>query len=193
MKKNGQFLGLMLIFFIVLSCNHTSVDNRTNKKNSDSIQLAGLLHNMLKYHNSRSKIIDFEIIVKDSFQIGLDTNHLKNTLSDLKSSGYFSEHFLKNYENIGRYVDKKLKNGKYYNEINFPFQDSDPWTFFQDDAGEYWNNFKISDLIINKDLATLQWYLNPQEKYKVNFKKENDSWKVFYLEGFDYDKMLKEQ
>jgi hypothetical protein len=75
------------------------------------------------------------------------------------------------------------------NEINFSFQDVDPWTGFQDEAPEYWNQFKIHDYKPAADSASLKWTISDStvtsDPYEVHFVKENGQWRVSYLPGFD--------
>ena len=111
-------------------------------------------------------------------------------VGELKKTNFFTGDFLKNYERIGRETDNKLRTAKvkYLNEINFSFQDSDPWTYFQDDAGSYWDSLRINHLAINADSASLRWTIHmmgDSTGYLVKLKHETDGWKVAYMEGFD--------
>jgi hypothetical protein len=172
------------------SCNNLKdADSGSRSRIADSTEIVKLLHNAYKWHGTEGKdIIDFQIIVKDSFQVGVDTAKSKQTLTVLKKTNYFSSGFLENYQKIWLKTDSALKHGKYYNEINFSFQDADPWTFFQDDAGNYWDSLKISDMALNADTASLKWMLGgkyPTDKYMVKLKRESNVWKISYLQGFD--------
>ena len=178
------------ISFLFYSCNNPkNVDGKFFNRKTDSTEIVKLLHNAYKWHGTEGKdIIDFQIIVKDSFQVGVDTAKSKQTLTVLKKTNYFSSGFLENYQKIWLKTDSALKHGKYYNEINFSFQDADPWTFFQDDAGNYWDSLKISDMALNADTASLKWMLGgkyPTDKYMVKLKRESNVWKISYLQGFD--------
>jgi len=172
------------------SCNNLKdADSGSRSRIADSTEIVKLLHTAYKWHGTEGKdIIDFQIIVKDSFQVGVDTAKSKQTLTVLKKTNYFSSGFLENYQKIWLKTDSALKHGKYYNEINFSFQDADPWTFFQDDAGNYWDSLKISDMALNADTASLKWMLGgkyPTDKYMVKLKRESNVWKISYLQGFD--------
>jgi hypothetical protein len=77
---------------------------------------------------------------------------------------------------------------KYLDEINFGFQDADPWNFFQDDAGTYWDSLTILGLKIASDTASLKWTLKdlPSDYgYAIKLKRQNSVWKITYMQGFD--------
>ncbi len=187
---------LPIISFLLASCSQ----NRTNAKidlndsswQKDSLEVINSLKHVYKWHDSaKSTLIDFSVLVVDSFQTGLDFPPFEKTCKTLKESHLFSNTFIANYKELGELINTKLTtaNPKYLNEINFAYQDADPWTYFQDDAGEYWNNFKISDFTLSSDSASLKWglqekYSNP-DKYLVRFVKEKGKWVVSYLDGFN--------
>lgn len=158
-----------------------------------------LLKTVYRWHDkNQGNLTDFDVIVKDSFQTGLNYDSFNKTYNTIKQTDYFSSSFIDNYKKIADYVNHKLTsaNPKYLNEINFSFQDADPWTGFQDDSPEYWEQFKISDYQSSANSATLKWWIQAKDwatdKYAVGFSKENGKWKVSYLEGFDMSKYYKE-
>jgi hypothetical protein len=191
MKRYLPFIHLMFCMVCIGCCLLSCSAKKTSENNqsADSTAILDLLRDTYKWH-AKTGTVDFQLLIKDSFQVGVDTVNLKQSLQALSQTHFFSDEFLNNYERIGRETDAKLKQAKYYNEINFPFQDSDPWTFFQDDAGEYWKDWIITDFKINGDNASLNWSLGgtyPTDKYLVKFKRENNAWKVSYLLGFDIE------
>jgi hypothetical protein len=188
MRNNNLIISVALLLFVFNSCNNLPLnDTQGAKNNDDSIKITNVIKDVYKWYSKEGSQVYFDIIVKDSFQIGLDTMKLITSLDKLKSTNYFSSDFINNYEKIGKAVDDKLHTGKYYNEINFNFQDADVWTSSQDDEWDLWKNLKIKDLIINGDYATFKWYTDNRDYgYLVKMKKENDIWKVSYLEGLDY-------
>jgi hypothetical protein len=159
---------------------------------NDSIEVIQLLRDVYKWHElNKSGLIDFEVLVKDSFEIGLNLQSVEKTLNAIKATHYFSANFMNNYKEISEILNNKLTNAnpKYYNEINFDYQEADPWTYYQDDPGEYWNNFKLSEFKLSHDSASLKWWRqeehSEENKYLVKFVKENGKWEVTYLAGFD--------
>ncbi|MFL5739279.1 MAG: hypothetical protein ACJ75B_03610 [Flavisolibacter sp.] len=162
---------------------------------NDSLELVKLLQDVYKWHDQNQReLLDFDVVIKDSFQTGLNYKLFKRTFDAIKKSGYFSVSFLNNYKKIGEYINDKLANAnpKYSNEINFACQEADPWTNFQDDAPDFWNKLKIVDFKSSLDQASLQWQTQIEdwssEKYAVKFVKENGKWKVSYMDGFDMNK-----
>lgn len=207
-----QTILILTVFGLLSSCNNSgkndvSADTTSaNHKNlpikvdsgsdkNDSLELVKLLQNVYKWHDQNQReLIDYDVITKDSFQIGLNYESFNKTFDAIKKTDYFSASFLNNYQQIGEYINNKLvkANPKYLNEINFAYQESDPWTYFQDEAHNFWNKFKIVDFKSFSNTASLNWqtqfgdYLS--EKYAVKFVKENGNWKVSYMEGFDMNK-----
>jgi hypothetical protein len=166
--------------------------------NNDSIELLGLLKNVFRWHaKNQDSLIDFAVIVKDSIQTGLNYTAFNKMLSALKQTNYFSTSFIDNYTRIADYINKTLTsaNPKYLNEINFPSQDADPWTGFQDDFPEFWDELKITDYKSDKNTASLVWKIQTNdwtsEEHAVGFSKENNQWKVASLDGFDVAKYTK--
>lgn len=166
--------------------------------NNDSVELLNLLKDVYRWHTkNQSNLIDFDVIVKDSFQTGLNYDTFNITFSALKQTNYFSTSFIDNYKKIADYINNKLTsaNPKYLNEINFYSQEADPWTGFQDDFPDFWNQLKITDYKSTKDSASLRWRVQTNnwtsEAYAVGFSKENSKWRVAYLEGFDMIKYTK--
>jgi hypothetical protein len=186
------------------SCNQTNSNHNLQSSaptaqkiiaptaNNDSAEILNLLKSVYRWHaKNQSNLVDFDVIVKDSFQVGLNYTTFNKTFSALKQTNYFSTSFADNYKKIADYINNKLTTAspKYLNEINFPSQDADPWTGFQDDFPDFWDKFKITEYKSTKDSASLSWRAQTNdwtsEKYAVGFTKENGKWRVAYLEGFD--------
>jgi hypothetical protein len=163
--------------------------------NSDSAAVVSLLKSVYRWHAKDSgNGIDFEVIVKDSFQTGLNYDSFNRKFAALQQTHFFSSSFLGNYRALGEKVSNKLVNAhpQLLNEINFDFQESDPWTYFQDDFPDFWDHLTISDYRAGGDSASLKWKVKTKdwssEGYAVRFRKEAGSWRVAYLAGFDPSK-----
>lgn len=187
---------LLLISF--LSNGQTTKPLSINNRTYDSTQIVNLLKQVYAWHDkNQSNLPDFDVIVKDSFQTAINYDSFNRTFAAIKKTNFFSSSFINNYKKIADKINYRLINAnpKYLNEINFSYQDQDPWTYFQDDAGQYWKIFKISNVIISPDKASLYWRVRigtwSSDKYAVRFEKENGIWKVSYLEGFDLEKYYK--
>ena len=180
------FFICFFLSYIFSSCNFFRAQDNTTKALSDSISISQLLIKAYKWHENNYG--DFDIIVRDTLQIGLDTIKFKSTIKELRKTNYFSISFIDNFERMGQKVDRILRSSPKPDEINFPFQGYDIWTNMQDVIE--WDKFKIKQLSIAGDSATLKWiiddYYYPTGLYLVTFKFENNQWKISSLEGFDY-------
>jgi hypothetical protein len=201
---NSSFHIISMAFLLFSACNQSGSTISAKKhiegdkyltnlsSTNDSLEVIHLLQNVYKWHElNKSSVIDYEVLVKDSFQTGLNLQSVGKTLNAIKTTRYFSANFLNNYKEIAEIINNKLINAnpKYLDEINFDYQEADPWTHFQDDPGEYWNNFKIAEFKLYHDSASLEWWLteehSEENRYLVKFVKENGRWVVDYLTGFN--------
>ena len=196
MKSPLVLLFIIFIAAAVASCNPGNSNHQPQP--GDSAQVITLLKEMYRWHDkNQDNGSDFSIIVKDSFQVGLNYDSLNKTIGALKRTNYFSSSFLDNYKKLADIVNHTLVNAnpKYANEINFDFQDADPWTGFQDSDPDYWDKFRITDYRSSADSASLKWLIKTNnwssDPYAVGFAKENGQWKVSWLEGFDLKKYAK--
>lgn len=187
-----------LVLISVLCAGQTTKKLPTNELRKDSTEIVNLLKQVYEWHDkNQSKLTDFDVIVKDSFQTAINYDSFNKTFEAIKKTNLFSTSFLINYKKIANLLNFKLTNAspKYPNEINFAYQDEDSWTHFQDDAGQYWKTLKISHFTLFTDKASLTWSVKigswTSEKYLVKFEKEKGIWKLSYLEGFDIDKYYK--
>lgn len=194
MRTPTCILAISLIFLASCSQNRaeTKMESTGSDRQKDSLEAISSVKNVYKWHDSvKSELTDFNVLIVDSFQTGLDSSSFEKTFKAIKESHLFSTSFVASYKELGEIINKKLKsaNPKYLNEINFPFQDADPWTYFQDDAGQFWNKLIISDFNLSSDSASLNWYIQDKDsktdKYLVKLVKENKKWLVSYLEGFN--------
>jgi hypothetical protein len=189
---------LFLLFVSALGVGCKQGNSTYGPQPGDSVEVINLLRDVYRWHDKyQDSLTDFSIIVKDSFQVGLNYDSLNKTIGALKQTNYFSSSFLDDYKKLADFVNNKLINAnpKYLNEINFDFQDADPWTGFQDSAPDYWDKFKITEYKSTAEAASLKWLIYTKdwssEAYSVRFLKENGKWKVSYLEGFDLNKYKK--
>jgi hypothetical protein len=184
-----------------LSCNSKPANHDTaglNSRADDSTQVVSLLKDMYRWHDgNQAGGADFSIIVKDTAQVGLNYDSLTRTMGVLRQTNFFSRSFLDNYKALADFINRKLvkANPPLANEINFDFQDADPWTGFQDSDSAYWNKFQITAYRSTADSASLKWLIKTKDwssdPYAVGFAKENGQWKVSSLEGFDLKKYNK--
>ena len=142
---------------------------------------------------------------KDTSCIGFDFTKHKLNLTKLKATGFFAEAFIKNYDQIIITLDKKTKNnefGKWYTNELPPFifaNDVDPWSLCQDvpyDKPSPWDYVEVNALNTDKGAWEWKWGKLPSDadpswhrfSYKFKVVKEDNKWKIAYLEGFDFKK-----
>ena len=195
---------LFLTAAVVFSCRqpnstHPQPSDATagQKAAGDSVEVLSVLKNVYRWHANNQSPVDFMVTVQDSVQTGLNDDSFRLSFRVIRQTNYFSASFLDNYKKIADSVNTRLTraNPKYLNEINFSFQDADPWTHFQDEAPAFWDSLIISDYRSTADSASLKWKIKEKdwssESYAVRFLKENGQWKVAYLEGFDLAECFK--
>ena len=147
---------------------------------------------------------------KDSTCIGFDDEKVKANLEIFKSTGFFSAEFIDNYAHILQTLEKELKDKQFapwstgdlppYNFAN----DVDPWSNSQDVPYDNPNAYGLVDVHIvslNNQEGELYWTwgglphdTDPSWKdirYKFKVKKEDNRWKISYLQGFDFAESVK--
>lgn len=147
--------------------------------------------------------IDMIADENDSLYLGFDVVHLQFVVEKLKSTAFFTEGFIANYEKIYLTINQQMKDHtiEYFvgdlppvndgadpwcNCQDVPFDDPNPWTLihvkpvdFQEDRGVFlweWGGIDLDE--------TSGWkgFL-----YLFNVVKENGEWKIDYLEGLDFE------
>ena len=122
----------------------------------------------------------------------------------MKTTGFFSNEFINNYNEIIRVLYRKMKDKEIApfstGEIPpFGFDtDADPWCDCQDVPYDNPNAYGLVDVHIielNSESGKLYWTWGSLPKnvsadwktitYKFNVKKEDGKWKISYLQGFD--------
>jgi hypothetical protein len=181
---------------------------KTVTTSNDKEEIKNLIRNVLSWSESKKTSIDLLPVLtdsKDSVYIGFDLKKHKENLDKLEKTNFFAKEFIENYNQIILTLDKKLRN-KEYNEWlvgelpTFIFaNDVDPWTSCQDvpyDEPSPWNFVEIKEINLNDKNGEIEWKwgkLKPDtdpswKEFSYRFKvvKENNEWKVSYLQGFDF-------
>jgi len=186
-----------------------------NKKSNSSIdkeEIRLLIRNVLIWDESKKAPDLTPVIIdnKDSLCIGFDDEKVKANLEILKSTGYFSAEFIDNYYHILLTLETEMKNKQFapwstgeLPPFNFA-NDVDPWCDCQDvpyDKPDAYNLVEVHVVSINKQEGELYWtwgQLKPDTdpswkefRYKFKVKKEDNKWKISYLEGFDFKQSVK--
>lgn len=195
----------LLFGFLLMSCNEskqetTEVSDDLNsaidlEKEGDEIK--ELMKNLYKWHEQISSNADFTPLLEhksDALYIGLDIDALKQRIEELNKAGYFSQEFLDNYHQIGKTIDNRMRDKTLVWEVGGypPFGNgANPWCNCQDVVNNYWDILEIKNLAIVSGIASFQWTWGGDFSYKAKAIKENDQWRIYYLEGFDFDNFIK--
>lgn len=198
------FLGVGLFVFC---CNQVKKDGESESStetsgitvDADKEDLQKLMRQMYEWYETEGFESDFSPVADsvDYKYTGLDYAKHNERLSELRQIDFFTEEFLGDYHKIALTIDEKLKT----NEIEWlvgdlpPFgNDANPWCNCQDNPDEYWKKITIGEVVFDKEEATFVWtwgkWGEDDFKYHVKAVKENDIWRIQYLEGFDYDEFI---
>ena len=204
--KHFSLTFLLLVFFL-FGCNQinnksTVVTNETavtvsgnGKELQEREKLQELVRRLYEWHETKGSKHDF-YPVSDSqnrTHIGLDLNRHKQRLTELKQTDFFAEQFLDNYNKLALTIDEILKTEKIEWLVGdiLPFgNNTNPWCNCQDNPDNYWKTINITKLTLADNTAIFIWTWGKEFEYKVNAVKENGSWKISYLQGFDFNEMI---
>ncbi|MFM7855320.1 MAG: hypothetical protein ACKO96_26190 [Flammeovirgaceae bacterium] len=117
---------------------------------------------------------------------GVDTLELDSAIMEMRKTNFFSREFLINYKQVGQRTNQMLQLDSTLKMvgISFPFQDFDTWRGGQGSSPK-WDDLIIMNLLVNEDQASFKWTATHWDTLNVRFKKENNQWKLAYLELLD--------
>lgn len=175
-----------------------SVDtNEISNTKNDSLELQKLIRDLYQWNETKNSKPDFDPLQKeklDSIYISLDLDIHKERLQELKETNFFAKEFTDNYNKIALTIDKKMRDKSlvhYIGELP-PFGNgANPWCNCQDHPDGYWRNLTIKKLNIKDNQADFVWTWGNDFEYKTKAIKENNIWKISYLEGFDFNEFFK--
>jgi hypothetical protein len=176
---------------------------------SEKEQIKNLIRKTLHWAHTKDVIplLPVKSDSKKNLVIGLDLVKHKQNLNTLLKTNLFSSEFINNYNQIILTLDKGIKNGKYEPWLvgdlpPFVFGDQgevDPWTLSADypyDIANPWAFIEIDIINLDQDKGEVKWRWGKLDKktdpswkafsYKFRVVKENNTWKIAYLQGFDF-------
>jgi hypothetical protein len=198
--KNANFLSfvvLMLISFSLESCTKSTTETTEQNSNQitaqDSTELTNLVRKTYTWVETADPAVGgFDPLQKnptDTIYSGIDLQKQKTYTEQLEKSGFFTKEFLENYQNIATKMDEKLKDGSAVWMVGDlpPFAGGgvNAWCNCQDILEKYWEKITLSKFEKQGEEMAVVCILDEGFTYKMRAKKENEIWKISYLEGFD--------
>lgn len=209
MKHNK--LTTLIFALLLFSCKQadnkrTSVTEEKATNSANNIeQIQNLIRQVLNWADTKKSIDLLPVLAdsRDSLYIGFDLDKHKQNLDKLQKTNFFAIEFIENYNQIILNLDKGLRNGNIEKWLvgdmpTFNFSSNgNPWTGSQDipydDPNPFdyveikWGNIENGELIWKWGKPELitepSWQVF---EYKFRVVKENDRWKISYLQGFDF-------
>lgn len=202
----------IIIFFglLLLGCNYVDKKNNStiNQKllttTVDIEQIKQLIREVLIWADTKNSIILLPVLTdsKDSVYTGFDIEIHKQNLDKLRQTDFFSDEFIENYNQIILTLDQGIKNGRYDqwfvdNLPTFIFaNDYSPWCNCQDN--DDWNEVEVRVINLNEREGEMEWIWGnisidsnsswKDFRYKFRVVKDNNKWRISFLEGFDFNK-----
>jgi len=174
----------------------------TSATADDKEEIQNLIRQVLKWSDSKKTINLLPVLTdnNDSIYIGFDLDKNKANIEKLRETNFFTTEFIENYNQIILTLDIKLRSGEFEQWMvgdlpTFIFSnDVNPWCSCQDNLN--WDQVEVKIISINKDKSELFWYWGhlssdtdtswKEFRYKFKVVKENNNWKIAYLQGFDF-------
>lgn len=163
----------------------------------DEKEIQKLIQTALDWSASSESVVVYPISKKGGFYF-FDKNKLRENLTKLKASGFFSDEFIENYNQIILTLDAKLRN-KEFDEWMVgdlpPFKfanDIDPWCLCQGFSAQQFDGIRINKMDSRSGELTWNWKRgNSWTDFKFRVVKENNKWKISYMQGFDFEEGVK--
>lgn len=208
MKKN-----ILPPIIITIMCITSCVCGQTNQKSEKQTQnlevtdvqkdkedIRKLILQVLSWSESKESIDLLPVLTDntDRKYIGFDMDKIKGNLLKLRQTCLFSSEFIENYNQIILTLDRKIKNKEYDNWLigelpPFKFANEvDPWCLCQGFSLEQFDNIEIIKLGSTSGELIWNWKMIADwQNIKFRVVKEDNKWKISYMQGFDYEESTK--
>ena len=184
----------------------------SDSKDKDKEEIKKLIREVLNWADSKTYIDLLPMITdsKDSIYLEFDLKKHKLNLLKFKEANLFSIEFLDNYDRIILTLNKRLKNNDYEQWLvgylpTFNFSaDANPWCLCQDvpfDKPNPWDLIEIETISLEDGKGEFNWKWGKLEQntdsewkkfeYRFRVVKENSTWKISYLQGFDFNASIR--
>lgn len=166
-----------------------------NPYEADKQEIEKLVKSMYVHHEQAHDRHSFKPVIKDTLIVGYDMTEHKLYLEKLRKTGFFTEEFITNMDNIVKKQDELLRTRK----IELPEGDMPPFNGNVDswcncpDNDDY-NKISLHFEQINPKTAKFYWNWEglgdpswAAHHYNMRTVKENGKWKIAWMEGWDYE------
>jgi len=207
---------ILIIGLVPGSCNQsnqsiTATENQTEKfshveNSNDKDEIQKLIRQVLKWADSNNSIDLLPVVTdsQDSVYIGFDMVKHSQNLQKLTETDFFTHGFVENYDQIILTLDRKMRDKEFEEWAvgylpTFKFaNDHVPWCNCQDNLD--WDLVEVKVNNLTGDQGELVWnwgnldpaHYSSWKEFEYNFSvvRENQKWKISYMEGFDLNKSI---
>ena len=175
-------------------------------RENDKSEIRSLIRHVLAWAASENSIELLPVITdaRDSIYTGFSAERLGMNSEKLRATGLFDAEFVENYNRIMATLEEKIDFGEFelwlvgdLPPFNFS-GDVNPWCLCQDvpyDNPDPWKSVEIEMIALSDTAGKFVWKWGGRElnkapvwkdfRYGFRVAKENDTWRIAWLEGFD--------
>lgn len=206
---------IIIAAFVFIGCNTTEKDSTTDKTvgstvgieiaenttENDKQAIEKVVKEMYHWNEDGRSGYGLKDIVKDSLIVGYDMANKEAYLQKLRESGLFAEEFITNMDKIVKKQDELLRTGKveWINGDISPFEvdNANNWCNCQDvpTDNDPFEQIKFTFTKLTPIEANIFWKWNvtkdmdpswTEPKYAMRMVKEDNKWKIAWMQGWDY-------
>jgi hypothetical protein len=186
---------LLLLGSFFCSCNRVDTPKAKNE-----IQV--LIRNVLIWSDTCQAFDLLPVISNenDNHYLGFNIKKVSENLAILAQTGFFSKNFIDNYLQIVETFDKKIRNEETIWDVgdmpsfnfNMSYIDLNPWCLCQGFSVSQFGEIEVLNLNQMEGNLKFKWIQNSDWiDFKFSVIREDNKWKISYMEGFDLNDMPK--
>jgi hypothetical protein len=201
---------ILISGFLLVNCKtsteHTDSSNQIQQIDtidlpSEKIKIEKLIRQVLTWSDNDTSLILVPIIGDSLMQpTGFDLDQLDKNLLILEKTDYFAKEFLDNYNKIIKTLDINVKSkvygdGWFINELPmFKFANGwSPWCCCQGFSDSQIKGTEVIRIDSDNAECKLTWIEGASWiDFRFDVTKVDGTWKISYLQGFDFDESIKE-
>jgi hypothetical protein len=206
-----NYIGLFILIFGLGSSNCHHNRQIIEKQSTTTVvvdvqkekeEIRQLIQQVLSWSESNESIDILPVLMDSKLSVytGFDMNKHKDNLAKLRETDLFTKEFIENYNQIILTLDRKLQSKEFEEWLvgdlpPFKFvNDIDPWCLCQGFSPEQFDDVVVVKMDSNSGELIWNWkkgtdWLN----FKFMVVKEDNKWKVSYMQGFDYKEGIRKE